>query len=109
MNSVVKEFEIRTNYYGININPDEVVKITADGEERFDKFYSNLKTNIKIPIHLSSVDKPNNIEFELIHLESGSVNTWKQSTKQFISHKDDKKVSFSYTSQVEDIKKQVES
>lgn len=101
MNSVVKEFEIRANYYGININPDEVVKITADGEERFDKFYSNLKTNIKIPIHLSSVDKPNNIEFELIHHESGSVNAWNQSTKQFISHKDDKKVSFSYTYQVE--------
>lgn len=97
MTPVIKEFSIKANYYSIQVNPDEVVRLTSEGNVKFTNFYSNQRYDIAIPIHLYSVDHPENLEFELLHKTSGSIEPWNSDRKEFRSFRDNSVVDFKYS------------
>lgn len=103
MPSVVKEFSIRANNYGVSINPEEVVRLTSDGTQKFETFYSNQKYDIQIPIHLYTVEHPENLEFELIYNTTGDVDPWIKENKEFRSYRDHNIVIFKYGGEIVEI------
>lgn len=100
MTPVTKEFSIKANYYDINIVPTEVQKITSEGRKPFDLIYTTQETTTEIPIHLNYVSNPNDLEFELKYVPSGTVNPWEPSKNQFNSYAGTDTVLFKYTTSV---------
>lgn len=100
MTPVIKEFTIKSNHYGLVVNPDEVVRLTNKGTTKFETFYSNQKYDIQIPIHLYTVDKPDNIKFELIYDTTGDTDPWIPENKEFRSYRNRDLVIFRYDYEV---------
>lgn len=102
MSPVIKEFAITSNNYGISIDPDEVVRLVDGEKEKFETFYSNQKYDIQIPIHLYTVDRPENLEFELTY-QTGDEHPWIPGSKEFRSYHDRNIVTFKYNSEVSEV------
>lgn len=103
MTPVIKEFSIKSNHYGLVINPDEVMRLTDKGTTKFETFFSNQKHDIQIPVHLYTVDNPENLKFELIYDTTGDIDPWIEENKEFRSYRNNDLVIFRYTNEITEV------